>query len=106
MRITIYGRVLVLNRANLSHIFKGAFSRFFGSSIIRKIKKKYSNSDKNRQCNSSSSHINRMGGTKSELLNHLARCQRNQILLVAEYIRGTLNVGEDWETNKIQDIGC
>nr|XP_022306049.1 uncharacterized protein LOC111112656 [Crassostrea virginica] len=56
IRITKYRRVLVLNRANLSHKCKGAFSRVFGSSIIRKIKKKYSNFDKNRQCNSSSSY--------------------------------------------------
>ena len=55
-------------------------------------------------------HINRMGGTKSQLLNHLAKqiwdwCQRNQIILVAEYIPGTLNVRADWESRNQQDSG-
>lgn len=55
-------------------------------------------------------HINRMGGTKSKLLNHLVKqiwdwCQIHQISLVAEFIPGALNIRADWESRNQQDSG-
>lgn len=55
-------------------------------------------------------HINRMGGTKSKLLNHLVKqiwdwCQIHQISLVAEFIPGALNTRADWESRNQEDSG-
>lgn len=86
---------LVPSRSVILHKCKGTFGSFSSTSVIRKLKKKYSNFDKNRHCNCEIAK----SSSKTDL-----GLASNTLKFTGSRVY-TRNMGTDWDSRNQQDPG-